>query len=216
MIDDLNMTAKIMVVSLIIFSTALHEMAHAFTATWLGDPTPGRCGRLTLNPIPHLQPAFTAIILPLLMFLSGRGLMILAQTPINPTRFRRPLRDQALVAVAGPLTNLAFGAVSLILLWILWTPEQKNLAAIVLEEVIVWSVILAIFNMMPIPPLDGYRIIRAFLPFSLRRPLDDFASGGAGIIVVFVLGGALVQVVAAPVISFIVWNLFPRLASGEF
>ena len=212
--SGVELTVRLMIIALLIFSTALHEMAHAFTATWLGDPTPGRAGRLTLNPIPHLQPVLTAVILPLLMFLSGNGLIMLAMTPINPTRFRNPLRDGALVAVAGPLTNLLFAAVSLGLLWIFWTPEHKNLAAIVLEETVKWSVILAVFNLMPIPPLDGYAIIRAFLPLEMRRPLDDFARGGYGIVIVFLLGGYLVGMVAGPVNHYISAHFFPQLHSS--
>src|SRR6185295_629791 len=97
---------QVFVIVMLLLSTAFHEMAHAFTAYLLGDPTPGRHGRLTLNPIPHLQPVMTAVILPVIMYLSGMGLMMMAFTPIDPTKFRKPLRDRALVAVAGPITNI--------------------------------------------------------------------------------------------------------------
>src|SRR5689334_2440199 len=99
--------ANLFVVGFVIYGTSLHEMGHAFVAAWLGDPTPGKHGRLTWNPLPHLSPTMTAIVAPIVFFLTshGRSLFCLATTPVDPTKFRRPLRDHALVAVAGPFMN---------------------------------------------------------------------------------------------------------------
>ncbi len=121
--DDIDLLTRAFIAALVILSTAFHEMGHAFVATWLGDPTPGRHGRLTFNPIPHLQPVLTAIVLPLVTILSNYGFMILATTPVDPSRLRKPLRDQALVAVAGPIMNVVCAAV---MLGILWIPGMWN------------------------------------------------------------------------------------------
>ena len=185
-----------LVIAILILSTALHEMAHAYTATWLGDPTPGRFGRLTLNPFPHLQPVLTAIILPFVMYMSGNGLIILAQTPIDPSRFKHPLRDQALVAIAGPLTNVLCALLLIGALWIpgVWeTDGPPTIRMIALDKAAFYNFILAIFNMLPFPPLDGYRIIRAVLPIRLRMAADGFSRHTYSLILCMIVGSRLIR-----------------------
>jgi len=189
------MYTRVLIIAILILSTAFHEMAHAFTATWLGDPTPGRNGRLTLNPIPHLQPILTAIILPLMMFLSGNGFMILAQTPIDPSRFKHPLRDHALVAIAGPLTNIVC---AFILIGVRWIPGMQNqdephASMFALECAAYFNFVLAIFNLFPLPPLDGYWIVRSILPLGIRRMADDFSRNQFSLIICLLVGSRLVS-----------------------
>ncbi|HYG73506.1 MAG TPA: site-2 protease family protein [Planctomycetota bacterium] len=182
--DDITIS-KLFIVGLVIYATSLHEMAHAYVAFWLGDPTPGRHGRLTWNPVPHLDPPLTAVFMPLVLYMTSGTLIGMAQTPIDPSRFRRPLRDHALVALAGPMANFLFMGV---LIGILWIPgiykftlsnDPYNYAAAILPMAAFWNLVLGVFNLFPIPPLDGYRIARAFMPLGVRRKMDEFAAMGS-------------------------------------
>ncbi len=207
---DGEMSVKIGVVLLVIYATSLHELAHAFVAHWLGDNTPGKHGRLTFNPIPHLTPIETAVILPIVGFLIGYGLLCMAFTPINPSRFKRPLRDRALVAVAGPLMNLAFMG---FLVGVMWFAVRRvdspstNLLMVVLREAGFWNLILAAFNLMPLPPLDGYWIVRGLLPLRTRMATDAFAGNPMlGFVLVIFVGSALISLIIQDL-----WNFYRML-----
>ncbi|HLX59969.1 MAG TPA: site-2 protease family protein [Planctomycetota bacterium] len=187
---------KLLIVSLVILPTAYHEAAHAYVATYFGDPTPGRYGRLTLNPIPHLKPVITAIVLPLFMFMTSGGFMIMAQTPVDPSRFRHPLRDHALVALAGPVTNLLFAALFIGVLWIpgVWRYDGTTISMpmAVLPWAALLNIIMAIFNMLPFPPLDGYWIARSLLPLQFRRETDKIARNQFSLILCVLVGSYIV------------------------
>lgn len=202
------------VVGLVIYGTSLHEMAHAYVATWLGDPTPGRNGRLTSNPIPHLTPFLTAVVLPLVGYLTSGSMLSMAYTPIDPTKFQKPLRDRALVAVAGPIANLLFMGLLIGIAWLplkgvwQWYPE-KTVLAVVLRDAAFWNLVLAVFNLLPIPPLDGYWIIRGLLPLQLRMQTDSMARNPMiGLVLVIVFGSAIIGLVIEPLYGFLM-NLFP-------
>jgi Zn-dependent protease len=184
-------------------------MAHAITATWLGDPTPGRNGRLTLNPIPHLQPVLTAVILPVVMFLTTSGMMILATTPINPAYFKNPLRDRAIVSVAGPIANILCALVMLGVLWIPNGVQRGSISSVALQWGIFMNFILAAFNMLPLPPLDGYWIARTALPLELRRHTDQFAASQFSFLIVIVVGSKVMEYLDVPILEF-VRTLLPR------
>lgn len=192
---DREMSVNIGVVLLIIYGTSLHELAHAFVANWLGDPTPGRDGRLTFNPLPHLTPFQSAVVLPFLGMLVGFGPISMAYCPINPSRFRKPMRDHALVAIAGPLMNLAFMGFLIAALWIAVrvVPEPRmNLLVRILNLAGLWQLIIAMFNLIPIPPLDGYWICRGLLPLRTRMTTDGLAHNPMiGFVLVFFIGSAL-------------------------
>ncbi|MCW2955889.1 MAG: Zn-dependent protease [Thermoleophilia bacterium] len=180
---------------IVLLAFAFHEMAHAYTAMWFGDPTPARHGRRTLNPIRHLDPLGTImIVVSMLLFGFPFGFAV---TPVDDERMRRPRLHGALTALAGPLVNLAFCAVSLALLAIAQetaTPESFTLGDSPIPfwvEVAFWSMsfnaFLFIFNMLPIPPLDGGRILGAFMDEHTRR--EWFKVGQYGIFII--LGLAL-------------------------
>ncbi len=147
---------------LVLIMLPVHELAHAFVATKLGDNTPRWHGRLTLNPFAHLDLWGT-----LMLVLFGFGYA--KPVPVNPRNFRNPRRDMALVALAGPLSNLLMAFITLALFRVLlWIPTLSDIVlviAMLLVNVFVpVNIGLAVFNLLPIPPLDGSRIFSAVLP----------------------------------------------------
>lgn len=155
----------------LVFSVILHEVAHGIVAIRLGDPTPRIQGRITLNPIPHID-LFGSIILPLLLVITGSGIVVGWAKPVEYNL--RNIADKKWgpmkVALAGPLTNIGiailFGALSYLALAIgLFTPAFMTIASMV----ILINLSLACFNLIPIPPLDGHYVLFAFLPDSWHR-----------------------------------------------
>ena len=148
----------------LIVSLVLHELAHAYVATWLGDPSPRADGRLSFNPIVHLDPLGTAMFVITALvssFIFGWAKPVM----VNPRYFRRPQIDMALVAVAGPATNLllALGCVA----WLIHGNLDGTLQEVVIRAFEV-NVVLGVFNLIPIPPLDGSRIVAAVMPRALH------------------------------------------------
>jgi Zn-dependent protease len=140
----------------VLVALALHEAAHAYTADRLGDPTPRRLGRVTLNPLVHLDPMGT-LLLAVVHFGWGKPV------PVDPRYFSQPRRDMMLVALAGPLANIATAiifALSLRLLDHTLTP----LVYAAIDALVLISLLLAVFNLLPIPPLDGSKVLVGLLP----------------------------------------------------
>jgi len=169
-----------------VLSIGLHEAGHAYTAHWLGDPTPELHGRLTLNPFAHLKPINTAVLLPLFFLAVGGGILGAASTPIDPSRFRKPLRDRLLVAAAGPAVNLLLaGAFIGIFLLLGERAPRGSLNHTFLFAMVHLNLVLFLFNMVPIPPLDGGDVFRYFLGVRGREVLDGMRQ--YGIIVAIIL-----------------------------
>ena len=194
------------VIALIIYSVSLHELAHAWVATWCGDPTPGKHGRLTWNPLAQLDP-WTSFLMPLITYLLIQMPFGYAYCPTNPSFYRRPLRDKALVAIAGPITNILICGFFVGLLHIPQVAPNESYNQKIFFFVSYYNLYLAVFNMIPIHPLDGYSVFRVFLPGSLRRSLDQFERSD------FRMGGMLAILIG----SFLMPYIFPpvaRLYSG--
>jgi len=143
----------------LLFSVIIHEISHGYVAEKLGDPTARLAGRLTLNPLKHLDP-FGSVILPALLILSHAGFVFgwAKPVPYNPWHLKKPERDGALIALAGPLSNLLVAVIfSLIfrLSVLIGSLTLGNLCALI----VLINVALAIFNLVPIPPLDGSKIL---------------------------------------------------------
>ena len=156
------------VLGVILFSMTLHEAMHGFIAYWLGDDTAKREGRLTLNPIKHLDP-FLSIILPLGLFLVGAPIFGGAKpVPFNPDRVRGEEWGSALVAIAGPLTNLLIAFVMFGLWAVVGTPPATEILGQILITAFTVNLGFFIFNSIPIPPLDGSRVIYALAPEFIR------------------------------------------------
>lgn len=147
----------------LIASAILHEVAHGFVADKLGDPTARLMGRLTLNPLPHIDPLMS-IIIPTFLIISGSPIIFGAAkpVPINPLHFSDPKKDTALTALAGPITNilLAIGGALLIHL----IGGNIGFLGSVLQTVVIYNILLAILNLIPIPPLDGSKVVASILP----------------------------------------------------
>lgn len=147
----------------LLYSVILHEMAHGFMAVHLGDPTPKLMGRLTLNPLRHIDP-FGSIVLPIITSIAGFGFGYAKPVQFNPRNIRDFRYGSAKVALAGPSVNLALAVLSgLLVRYLLAIPGAEALAGL-LSFVVMINLTLGIFNLMPIPPLDGHHIIFAFLP----------------------------------------------------
>ncbi|MCK5132563.1 MAG: site-2 protease family protein [Candidatus Sabulitectum sp.] len=152
-----------LVLVMVFFSVVCHEIAHGYTAFRLGDPTASRMGRLSFNPIVHID-LFGTIILPaMLIFMKSPFLFAWAKpVPVNPAYFRNPKKGMMLVAMAGPATNLAIAIALSVLLSLLGGILPAFLTR-TFAYVSVINVMLMVFNLIPIPPLDGSRIVSNFL-----------------------------------------------------
>ena len=184
-IADIAYTASVWVLPVLLAIT-LHEAAHGYVAWRLGDETAYRLGRVTFNPFKHID-RFGTILLPALLLLLRAPFLFgwAKPVPVNFARLRRPRRDMILVAAAGPATNLALAVVSALAIHLVFLlpPVAADWARINLENAILLNVILAVFNMLPLPPLDGGRVAVGLLPIQLARPLARLERWGLFIII---------------------------------
>lgn len=152
-----------LIIIFVFFSVVCHEIAHGYTSYLLGDPTAYRMGRLTFNPLPHID-IFGTILLPLFLVLSGSAFLFAwaKPVPINPAYFRNPRKGMMLVAIAGPATNLALALVFTLLLHLVGRMLPDILQHSIAMAALI-NIVLMVFNLLPIPPLDGSRIVARFL-----------------------------------------------------
>ena len=200
------------VIGVILISMTLHEAMHAFVGYWLGDDTAKRQGRLTLNPLKHIDP-FLTIILPVMLAIIGAPIFGGARpVPFNPDRVKGGEWGAALVAVAGPLTNLliAFIVFGIGVLSGVITKDGvlMSLGGQIIMTGISVNIGFFIFNMLPIPPLDGSRVIYALAPEFVRRAMEVVER--MGIVVIFVLvmlAGSVIGPILSGAILWI-WDAF--------
>ena len=202
------MTVISLLVALVLALT-LHEFAHALVGDWLGDDTARRQGRLTLNPAAHIDP-FTTLALPLLLILVGSPVIFGAAKPVpfNPWSLRWGRTGAALVAAAGPLTNLLLAVIfGLYLRWVpIGVTGYQFLGAIVTVNAAFF-----IFNSIPFPPLDGSRVLYAVAPHGLRQVMDRIEEAGMVPMLAVLLVGFLFL---APFIARMVGGLVNFLVPG--
>lgn len=176
---------------ILIYSAILHEIAHGYVADRLGDPTARLMGRLTLNPIPHIDPILS-IALPLLLIISNSPVIFggAKPVPVDTFNLRDGRKDMSLVALAGPATNLLLAVIAALIAHLLGLNAfllfaGGDLFARILGMIISLNVLLAIFNLLPIPPLDGSKVFSLILPE--RQANSYLALGSFGMIILFFL-----------------------------
>jgi Zn-dependent protease len=177
-LDFTSTVQKLIIAAIpILVAITFHEVAHGFVANKLGDPTAKMMGRLTLNPIAHIDPIGT-IIVPVMLFILSNGAFIFGTAkpvPVNFYNLKRPRRDTALVSAAGPATNIMIAFISIllyILIQVIFPPSsssafnQKIMTPLVMmiQYSISFNIFIAAFNLFPVPPLDGGRIATSLLP----------------------------------------------------
>ncbi|MEK7156468.1 MAG: site-2 protease family protein [Patescibacteria group bacterium] len=183
------------IIAVIIFSVIIHEVMHGVAADSLGDPTARYAGRLTLNPIPHLD-MFGSIILPILCALAPGGFLFgwAKPVPYNPYNlFRAPRWGEAIVAAAGPASNLALALLGGLLIRLQLFPDIAG----VLMYIVAINISLMVLNLIPVPPLDGSKILSSILPKSLgydalrdRMEQNPFLGFGIVLLIIIVFGSA--------------------------
>lgn len=170
-----------------IYSIILHEIAHGLAAERLGDPTARLSGRLSLNPISHIDPIMSVLV-PLFLILSGSPIVFgsAKPVPIDPYNFKNPRKEMGLVGLAGPATNLVIAIIlsAVARIFIQFMPHSAVLD--ILKTGAQINIILAIFNLIPVPPLDGGRVLAAILPDSYSDALASIENFGI-LIVLFLL-----------------------------
>ncbi len=199
----------------ILVAIIMHEISHGFVANRLGDPTAKMMGRLTLNPASHID-LFGTIIMPIMIFIFTNGQFVFGYAkpvPINPHNFKNPKKDMAISAAAGPLTNLSLAVLSIILLKYViipvsaFVPEAAELRilkplSLMLTASISLNTVLAVFNMIPIPPLDGGRVLMGLLPHRQAEILGRIEPYGVMIVLVLMFTG-IARYFIVPVINII-------------
>ncbi len=188
-----------------ILCLSFHEFAHAWTAAKFGDPTARLMGRLTMDPMVHIS-WFGTVIFPAISIAIGSPFLFgwANPVPVDARNFRKPLGHMAIVAAAGPLSNIFLAAVSTAILAVLvhqGIPEQgtARAAAELLEMAVMLNLFLAYFNLLPVPPLDGFRIVQGVVSTPTALKIEGWAQYGQWILILMMLTGML-RVLAIPVL----------------
>ncbi len=218
--DKLGTIQKIVVITPpFVLSVILHEVTHGWVAEKLGDPTARKAGRLTLNPIPHID-LFWTILMPLVLILSKAGVVVggAKPVPINPYNFKNPKRDMALSSLAGPGMNLVLAVLfafslrvvlpglELIVPASLWESAVLPISLMLGAGVII-NVALAVFNMIPIPPLDGSRILYWLLPHKIAVQFYRLERFGIFILIALLSFGVLGTIIWSVIVYVLLFLL---------
>lgn len=204
----------LVIIGVILVSMTLHEVMHGFVAYWLGDDTAKLQGRLTLNPIKHIDPFLTIVLPIMLFFIPGAPIFGGAKpVPFNPARVRHGEWGAALVAIAGPLTNLViafviFGTATILgynFAGALYSGSVGNVLELILTYGVIVNLGFFVFNMIPLPPLDGSRVLYAFAPDSVRRVMEIIEQYGLILVFAVVLLGS--SIIGTYMVRTIEWIL---------
>ena len=166
---------QIAMIIILILSVVIHEMAHGYMANWLGDPTARLQGRLSANPLVHLDPMMS-VILPALLIVTGSPILFGAAKPVpyNPYNLRNQKWGEAMVAAAGPAANIGIAILFGVLVRLAGSLNLSEAFVSLSIQIIMLNIFLAFFNLVPIPPLDGSKILPRLLPYPLRMKYEGF------------------------------------------
>lgn len=194
----------------VVFAITVHEVAHGWVASWLGDQTARLRGRLTLNPLRHIDPVGTVLLPIILLSFSNFVFGWAKPVPVDWRNLRRPRRDMALVAIAGPAAN-----VIMLVLWVLFarlvapapsTPDGLAQPLFFMAEIgIVINIVLIVLNLLPLPPLDGSRVVCAVLPPAWAAKYNRLERWGLLILIGLLATGLLGKILQPPVEA--LWRL---------
>lgn len=198
----MDLGSIIIILIILLFSVIIHELCHGVVAERLGDSTARLAGRLTLNPLPHLD-LFGSILLPLFLFLVNSPILFGAAkpVPVNFFNLRNPKRDMALVALAGPAANL-FLAIAFAIPIRFGLLDSQTLGYQILLQATVLNLVLGVFNLLPIPPLDGSKVFASFFSDEVMYKILLWERFGFILIILFLYLG-LINLVLVPIISFL-------------
>jgi Zn-dependent protease len=200
-----------------LFAISVHESAHAWMANQRGDPTARMLGRISLNPIKHIDPVGTLLLPAVAMFFHAPVIGWAKPTPVDPRNFKNPVLDDILTSVVGPISNfvVAIGAVLVLVVVKLVSPLGQQILSqgfstdtdsfllplcLLLYDVMLINVILGVFNLIPVPPLDGSHVVRHLLPAGALRVYDTV--GMAGLFILVFWGGRFLNTLISPAVGF--------------
>ena len=215
---ELSLAEKIIVAAVpIIFAITVHEVAHGWVASKLGDPTAKLAGRLTLNPVKHIDPLGTIVVPLVMIVLTPFAFGWAKPVPVDWRNLDSPRRDMALVAAAGPGANIVMLLLWTLLLSVVFTEGiavsyQENLLIEMAKVGIIINIVLIALNMLPLPPLDGSRIVTAFLSPAAAYKYNLLERWGLPILVVLIFTGVLGKILH-PLIGFML-SIVNTLLSG--
>ena len=204
---------SLIILAVLLFSLTVHEMAHALTADWYGDPTARRLGRISLNPAVHVDPVGT-IMLPLLGLLAGGFVFGWAKpVPVNPANLKNHRRDFLVIAAAGPASNILMAIVASQLLGLVpgglgASEGVPGVLATFGFAMVQLNLLLAVFNMLPVPPLDGGNVLAGVLPEAVAASYDRLVRPyGFVILIVLMATGWLYRLIGPPLSFLMGWLL---------
>jgi Zn-dependent protease len=184
--------------AIVIVALTIHEAAHAWTADRLGDPTARLLGRVSLNPLVHIDPIGT-ILLPLISSISGFPVLGWAKpVPVNISRLRHHRRDFMIVAAAGPISNFLQAIVLSVVFRAVYQPGDTGMLMAVLWKSVETNLLLAFFNLLPIPPLDGGNVLAGLVPEGAARVLDQVRQFGFIALYLLMFSGILADLILPP------------------
>lgn len=187
----MDLLSALISIIILVYSSILHEIAHGYVAYRLGDPTAKLLGRLTLNPVKHIDP-FMSIILPLIMYFTSPIIFGGAKpVPVDPFNLKEGRKDIALVSLAGPLTNILLAILASTFIHILYPQmslsevQNTGILGVIFSATVILNLLLAVFNLIPIPPLDGSKVFAFLLP--KKEAAAYLSLESIGIYIIFLL-----------------------------